>query len=262
MNGTLMIALLAGLFATCAQADDWLVVKLGARDAARWETRVSASAPDLSDDACRTSELWLRRIQGGQTFAGAFEVTQRQYALVTGEDPARHKGATRPVESVSYADARGEFLSVLSAKTGLAFDLPTEAEWMTACMAGCRQGAFHNGKFARSHEEHDLDGIARYGNNRHDGKGGGFEQHVVVGSYGPNAWGLHDFHGNVSEMCLDKMKSGCLKLKGGNWYPCMEISTAFSCACGDAGCGGWLYADEDYASDLVGFRAFAKEAAK
>ncbi len=80
---------------------------------------------------------------------GVFETTQRQWELVKGDRPSYFKNdvyyATRPVEKVSYDMVRGSdagsqwpvsgdvdedsFLGRLRARTGLGFDLPTEAQW-------------------------------------------------------------------------------------------------------------------------------------
>ena len=93
----------------------------------------SPTGPDLSNDTCRTTELWLRRIQKGtftmgspasevgrnsdetqhqvtlteDFYIGVFEITQKQYSLIYGSNPSYYKGDTRPVESVSYNDIRG-----------------------------------------------------------------------------------------------------------------------------------------------------------
>ena len=152
-------------------------------------------------------------------FAGVFEVTQKQYELVTGNDPSQYKGDARPVECVSYNKIRGKdkgagwpdnnevdeesFFGILRAKTGLEFDLPTEAQWEFACRAGTTT-ALNSGKNLSDKSECDeMAEVGRYYYNQNDGKGGYTNAHTTVGSYLPNAWGLYDMHGNVREWCLD-----------------------------------------------------------
>ena len=90
----------------------------------------------------------------------------------------------------------------LQAKTGLTFDLPTEAQWEYACRAGTTT-ALNSGKNLTSIvQDAAMDEVGRYYYNQSDGKGG-YSQHTKVGSYLPNAWGLYDMHGNVYEWCLD-----------------------------------------------------------
>ena len=93
----------------------------------------SSTGPDLSDDTCRTTELWLRRIPKGtftmgspegevgrysnetqhqvaiteDFYIGVFEITQKQFSLIYGSNPSYNKGDTRPVEEVSYGTIRG-----------------------------------------------------------------------------------------------------------------------------------------------------------
>jgi formylglycine-generating enzyme required for sulfatase activity len=75
---------------------------------------------------------------------GRFPVTQAQWKVVAGwpqlertldPDPARFKGADRPVERVSWHDAQ-EFCRRLSKRTGRHYSLPSEALWEYACRAG------------------------------------------------------------------------------------------------------------------------------
>lgn len=148
-------------------------------------------------------------------FIGVFEVTQKQYELVMGENPSdtADKGDMRPVSRVSYNKIRGEnlgstwpgssqvddksFLGKLRARTGLDFDIPTEAQWEYACRAETTN-SFNNG----GSEIADLEVLGRYAGNWEDGRGG-FQRATVVGSYKPNYWGLYDMHGNIREWCRD-----------------------------------------------------------
>ena len=174
----------------------------------------------------KTTKLVLRRIEAGEDplkrytitkpfYIGVFEVTQKQYELVTGANPAPNmsKGDLRAVNGVSYNDIRGDlagsgwpnsanvdgtsFLGVLRYKTGIVFDLPTEAQWEYACRAGTTS-SYNNG----GNTEADLKILGRYNGNSNDGRGG-YSGLTAVGSYAPNRWGLYDMHGNMREYCLD-----------------------------------------------------------
>ena len=161
-------------------------------------------------------------------YIGSFEVTQKQYELVTGNNPSLYKGDARPVECVSWNVIRGNsttynwpatsevdtasFMGILRMKTGISsFDLPTEAQWEYACRAGTTTALNSGRNLVSSYNDSAMDEVGRYGYNSgchgsSDGKGD-CVNHTVVGLYLPNAWGLYDMHGNVSEWCLDYWQS-------------------------------------------------------
>lgn len=235
------------------------------KDATEYPVSYLLSEPsDMGTDIYKTSKLILRCIAPGSFkmggsydveltkpfYMGVFEVTQKQYELVTGTNPSYYKGASRPVETVSCNAIRGSsagarwpasnavdatsFLGKLRAKTGLDFDLPTEAQWEFACRAGT-DSSYNNGGSTES----DLKKVGRYTSNQNDGKGGYSRAHTTVGSYLPNAWGLYDMHGNVVEWCLDRYgsydtstdpkgaSSGSQRVvRGGGWYSAARDCTS------------------------------------
>jgi formylglycine-generating enzyme required for sulfatase activity len=95
----------------------------------------------------------------------------------------------RPVVGISYHAAM-EFARWLSATTGKAYRLPTEAEWEHACQAGTTTAYSFGDDIAQ------LDDHAWYADNSD------FETQPV-GKKAPNPWGVYDLHGNVAEFCLD-----------------------------------------------------------
>jgi formylglycine-generating enzyme required for sulfatase activity len=146
---------------------------------------------------------------------GKFEVTQGEYLSVMGSNPSYFTGdLNRPVERVSWNDAvaycaaltqRERAAGRLSA--GYEYRLPTEAQWEYACRAGTT-AAFHYGGALRSGMA-NFDGRYEYppcGGSTYycfNPSGIYLGETTTAGSYAPNAWGLHDMHGNLLEWCLD-----------------------------------------------------------
>jgi len=122
-------------------------------------------------------------------YIGIHEVTQQQYQQLMGRTSGRFKGPKVPVQGVSWHDA-AEFCRRLSARTGRSVRLPTETQWEYACRAGA------TGRFGFGNDDSNLGPWAWF-----DGSSGAGAH--AVGQKKPNAWGLYDMHGNVSEWCRD-----------------------------------------------------------
>ena len=139
-------------------------------------------------------------------FMSRTPITQAQWRVVAGypqvnqdltSDPSNFKGGNRPVERVSWTEAQ-EFCARLSARTRRTYRLPTEAEWEYACRAGTTT-PFHFGETL-------SDELANYSATETFGRGipGEYRAETTdVTSFPPNAFGLHDMHGNVWEWCED-----------------------------------------------------------
>jgi formylglycine-generating enzyme required for sulfatase activity len=123
-------------------------------------------------------------------YMGVTEVTQAQYQAVMGTNTSYFKGATNPVDTVSWNEV-ADFCKKLSEKTRQAVRLPAEAEWEYACRAGSKTG------FCFGDADEGLGDYAWYRANSGD------TTHPV-GQKKPNAWGLFDMHGNVWELCQDR----------------------------------------------------------
>jgi formylglycine-generating enzyme required for sulfatase activity len=131
-------------------------------------------------------------------YAGKYPITQAQWQAVMGNNPSEFMGQKLPVETVNWHFAV-EFCRKLSEKTGKIYRLLSEAEWEYACRAGTTT-PFYFGETITT----DLVNYHAY--HPYGAAPGGLYRGktIDVGSFGPNAFGLYDMHGQVWEWCSDK----------------------------------------------------------
>ncbi len=138
---------------------------------------------------------------------GKFEVTQHQWRQTVVEFPGERsagEGDNYPVYTINFAEAEG-FCAKLTDKAHAAgdlpkeweFRLPTEAQWEYACRAGTTTATSFGDKL--SIKQANFQGKPYNGAE----EGPSLKKTAPVGSYPPNAWGMHDMLGNVYEWCRD-----------------------------------------------------------
>ena len=159
------------------------------------------------------------------------------YISETNKDQTRRgvpvNGPQQPVVRVSWQDAEA-FCEWLSEKAGLAFELPTEAQWEWACRAGTAT-PFWFGDVSTSFAPYanladaQVMKLARANSPkwmpRIETVDDGAEVSRDVGSYEANPWGLYDMIGNVAEWTASPygkyggpLDDRLRVVRGGSWY--------------------------------------------
>jgi eukaryotic-like serine/threonine-protein kinase len=147
-------------------------------------------------------------------YIGRYLVTQEQYMLLIGKNPAKWPNIKSPVERVSWYEAL-MFGEKLRAKTGKGYRLPSEAEWEYACRAHTTT-PFYYGETITT-DLANFDGNFNYVD---EPKGKYREKTLRVDSFPANGFGLNDMHGNLWEWCEDGWNENYLgaPTDGSSWH--------------------------------------------
>jgi formylglycine-generating enzyme required for sulfatase activity len=193
--------------------------------------RETPNLPDGTFRKCPADAKPQHRVRITKPFEiGKYEVTQAQWEAVMGANPSYFKGPDRPVEQVTWDEVQAFVAKLNGMHDGYHYRLPTEAEWEYSARAG---------ETSQIPESAPLSAIAWFGG-RIDGHcptltecPNGRTQ--SVGMKQPNAWGLYDALGNVSEWVQDWYGADYFKTsppdnptgpsegkyhvaRGGSWY--------------------------------------------
>ncbi|MCR9246305.1 MAG: bifunctional serine/threonine-protein kinase/formylglycine-generating enzyme family protein [bacterium] len=163
------------------------------------------------DPSAAPMERFVHKLHLDAFFVSKFECTQGQWLRLAGTRPSFTTRATsrgdvdlrHPVEQITWHDA-----TLHLARRRLR--LPTEAQWEYFARGGTKT-IWSNGD--------DVGEMSTYANICDESSGGingtpvepglddGYPHTAPVGTFAPNAFGLHDVHGNVSEWCRDWLVS-------------------------------------------------------
>ena len=149
----------------------------------------------VSDRECFSWEKQPKLAHVKSFWIGQTEVTQRAYEKVVGSNPSLYLGPNRPVDRVSWRQAK-TFCEIVGMR------LPDEIEWEYAARGGTPVARYG-----------PLGDIAWYDGNSND------QTHEVALKL-PNAYGLYDTLGNVWEWVEDTYEIEPEKriLRGDSFY--------------------------------------------
>ena len=133
-----------------------------------------------------------------------FEITFEEYERYADPSHIDDEGwgrGRRPAVNVSWNDAK-QYMAWLSSQTGQTYRLLTEAEWEYAARAGS-ETRYHFGDSEAQLCDFANSWDIEAGNPNAPCSDGVGLQTAEVGTFAPNAFGLHDMHGNVYEWVED-----------------------------------------------------------
>ncbi len=160
----------------------------------------------MGSDKGKDDQKPMHRVTVSSFNIGKYEVTQKQWMDVMGDNPSYWRGYEKPVEKITWYDCIN-FCNQLSQNEGLTpvykrtgdritmnidangYRLPTEAEWEYASRGGNKSNGY---KFSGSNVLDDYGWYSGNSNMTHE-----------IGGKQSNELGIYDMSGNIAEWCWD-----------------------------------------------------------
>ena len=183
------------------------------------ETVIPAQYTCLASDIFRvkvsfTNDYWI----------GVFEVTEKQYALLTGADASSISAdaSVKPCKGIKYSEMRGTpsewsswpanvyevtsdsiLQTIRNRIPGMVIDLPTEAQWEYASRAGTDTQLYCGRSITGSNGHKSASADMAWNKDSTPLDENGNRSVMTVGRLLPNAYGLYDTLGNAAELVRD-----------------------------------------------------------
>ena len=165
----------------------------------------------------KNSGIWMRLIPPGKgskpIYMGKYEVSQAEWEKVMGDNPSKFKDTYPhgPVNSITYFDMQ-EFVqkaTVLEKLPKGVLMIPGVTMWVHCARAGTSTKTYFGDKFSTKNVN-----------------AGGIHGQTLTRNHklynNPNAWGLYNMYGNVSELTRTPFKKGYFTSKGGSYKTIMK----------------------------------------
>ena len=180
--------------------------KIPAAKAGEWTMGAPTGEPGRAPTDVRETQHQVTLTEN--FYIGVFEWTEGQKRAIFNKADFNER-SEYPWTQATW-DNGASYFSTLNSMTGAAFEFPTEAQWEFACRAGTATGLNSGKDWGESYEAGpDKDAVSEIGWVRNL-PGVVTNENHPVGQLRPNAFGLYDMIGNVSEWCQDWFYNGAL----------------------------------------------------
>ena len=175
-----------------------------------WMGAQSTDAAGRNYDRDADGDGPVHEVELSAYFLSKYEMTQWQWLITTGVNPSSYQAPNRLATTLLHPVEQVNWWECVEALERVGLELPSEAQWECGARAGT------DTVWCFGSEREDLRGKMNLADKTAADAGAtwsdiqdwpdhedGSIMHAEVGSYPANAFGLHEMHGNLYELCLD-----------------------------------------------------------